>query len=258
MNVRSLCRGPVTLLVPAWISACLDTGLDQVQVPLNLAGTALDAPFSVRDDWQVELEQAQLAFGPLRLCAGQRASGLCDTARAEWLDSAVVDLVSGTPMPVGELSGSSGVVRSSMYDLGIVSLLTRSEPVLLTAAEALGGQSLRLVGRASQSDVSLLFSVAMRIEQGEDVERGAPVIRLASTPDQVHDLGQPGSSLTVRFDPRPLLSNVDFTGLMQSTACQPTCPAPIEFVEGSQPYRAVRNDIQAGPRPVFEWRVDDP
>lgn len=239
------------------LSSCLDTGLDDVRIPLRLAGTTLDAPFPVRGGWQVELERAELAFGPLTLCAGARPGGFCDTARAEWLDSAVVDVLSTEPSHVGELRGSGGTVRSSMYDLGIVSLLTEGQPLVLPAAEALGGNSVRLAGRAARDGAAIRFTAQVRIGETDGMASGFPAIRLASTPDQVRELGEPGLALSVRFDARPWLENVDFDGLLASDECQPECPDPLGFAEGSQPHRAVRTDIEGGSRPAFEWSSED-
>lgn len=241
----------------ALLTSCLDTGLDDVRIPLRLAGTALGAPFPVRGDFQVELEQAELAFGPLTLCAGARPGGFCDTARAEWLDSAVVNVLSAEPAHVGELSGSGGMARSSMYDLGFVSSLTQGQPWVLPAAEALGGSSVRLAGRAVRGSMAIRFTAEARIQELEGTASGYPAIRLASTPDQVRDLGEPGLSLTVRFDARPWLENVDFDALLASSACQPECPDPVGFPEGSQAQRAVRTDIEGGSRPAFEWSSED-
>ncbi len=235
------------------LAACLDVGLDEVTIPVSLAGTAPGGPIDVRGGFRVELRRADLAFGPLRLCAGERANGLCDTARAEWLDSAVVDALSDEAALAGELHGSAGVVRSAMYDLGIVSLLAQRDPLVLSAAEALGQSSLALEGTATRADSSFNFSAQLRIEQAEDVERGTPVVRLASSPDQVHDLGAPGSALTLRFDASSWLADVDFEALLASPVCQPTCTDPLVFTAGSQAERAIYIELVAGARPTFEW-----
>ena len=81
-------------------------------------------------DVSVTIDRADLAFGPLYLCAGATAGDLCDTARFEWLDSAVVDTTLSDPVKVGELSGVTGTVRSWMYDLGLSSQLTREAPFI--------------------------------------------------------------------------------------------------------------------------------
>lgn len=247
-------RASVILLV--LLPSCLETGVDDVRIPLRLAGTALEAPFPVRSDWQVELEQAELAFGPLTLCAGARSGGFCDTARAEWLGSVVVDVLSAEPVPAGELIGSGGMVRSSMYDLGFVSSLTQRQALVLPAAEALGGTSVRVLGRAVRDSVGIRFTADVRIADADGMASGFPAIRHASTPDQVRDLGEPGLSLTVRFDARTWLENVDFDGLLASDACQPECPDPVGFAESSQPHRALRTDIEGSSRPTFEWSTE--
>ena len=98
-------------------------------------------------------------------------------------------------------------------------------------------------------------------------------------------------SLTVRFDPRPWLQDVDFEALVEDADCVPggppivcaggvelTCSADgsvdaspdceslglacvreagcverLQFEPESQGYRAVRGALVSGARPVFEW-----
>jgi hypothetical protein len=178
-----------------------------------------------------------------------------------------------------------------MADLGITSLLTRPEPLVLEAAESLGGASLRVEGRTRVGGVDLPFSAELPIQQEEETEIGIPVLR--SSPGAVAPYevlpGEPG--LSVRFDPRPWLADVDFDGLVADEACAPggpevACQGSIEqscdedgnvastrdcadadqfcasgqgcvemlvFPEGGQALRAIRTAVLAGPRPVFEW-----
>lgn len=229
--------------------ACIDTGPQHTTIELSVAGTGVTAPFVVDTDWQVTFDSAELAFGPLYLCAGTQAGALCETARAEWLDSAVVDALEPSARQVGSMDALTGTVRSWMYDLGIVSLLTRPEPVALDAAASLGGYSVRLSGTASRGSDAIAFSAALVIQQDTGTETGVPVVRSAPSQGFSHDLGEQ-DQLTVRFDPRPWLDAIDFDQLCDATL---GCPAEVELEPESQAARAIRNQLVAGPRPSFEF-----
>ena len=54
----------------ALTTSCIDTGQERVTMPLRLAGTPPTAPSAALNGWSVELARADLAFGPLYLCAG--------------------------------------------------------------------------------------------------------------------------------------------------------------------------------------------
>ena len=229
--------------------ACIDTGPQRTALALSVAGADAAGPFTVDADWQVTLDNAQLAFGPLYLCGGTQAGALCETARAEWLDSVVVDALDPAAAQVGTMDALTGAVRSWMYDLGIVSLLTRPEPVGLSAAEALGGYSVRLSGTASRGADVIEFSAALAIQQDTGTETGVPVVRSAPSAAFEHELGEQ-DRLTVRFDPRPWLDTIDFDQLCDAAL---GCPTEVELEPGSQASRAIRNQLVAGPRPSFDF-----
>lgn len=234
--------------------ACVDTGSDPVVVPLSVGGVdeASDS-FEGRDGWEVTITDAQIVFGPLRLCAGTQAGAVCETARAEWLDAAHIDLLSDAES-VGELLGSRGMVRSWMFDLGLVSLLTQSDSFEYDAVSELDGASVRLQFAATDGDQESEFLLELPIEQSEDTEQGVPVVRSAGAElDQELDSGL---ALTVWFDPRAWLSNVDFAALSTELGCEEAdeaCAGVGEIPTESQAYRAVRAAIGGGRSPEFEW-----
>jgi len=230
-------------------TACVDTGATRTDIALSVAGTEVDAPFIVDTDWQVSLDSADLAFGPLWLCAGTQAGELCDTARAEWLDSVVIDALDPATKSAGMLDGLTGRVHSWMFDLGIVSLLTQQQPVQLDAASALGGNSVRLSGTATRGTDVIAFDVELRVQQEEDTEQGVAVVRSASAAAFDHELTGSGEALTVRFDPRPWLDAVDFDQFCDATGCA----SDVVFEPDSQAWRAVRNQLVAGKRPAFDF-----
>ncbi|MCB9755322.1 MAG: hypothetical protein H6713_35730 [Myxococcales bacterium] len=284
----------LALLLPA--AASCDTGQVTTAAPLRLAGVAVEGAVEGKDGALITLTAAELAFGPLYLCAGTQAGELCETARLEWLESAVVDALDPTPTEVGELVGVTGVVRSWMYDLGLSSQLTQQGPLVLDAAEALGGSSVRLTGQAELAGVTIPFLAAVPIQQEAETEQGVPVVRKSASEDFEHELREERrSTLLVRFDPRPWVAEIDFADLLVEETCSEGgpakvcagvlertcgpdgavaeerdcaaegagcyrglgCAARVEFAPGSQGFKAVRDQVVSGPRPAFEWSAED-
>lgn len=253
MTLRCLA---LSLLV---VSACADVGQDRVAVPLQVAGTAAPADGVVTTDGvTLQLTRADLAFGPLVLCAGATAGELCDTARVEWLDSVVVDALDPQPATVGSLNGVSGSVRSWMYDLGISSQLTDDDPFVLSAAESLDGMSVVIEGEAILDGLALPFRAALPIAQAGDAERGVPMVRKSSSEQFSHVITGAEASLTVRFDAAAWLGAMKLRPAIEEIqACladaRDDCASTLELFPDSAPYRALRNAIVAGARPDFVW-----
>lgn len=277
---------PLALL----LGGCIDTTTEATTVGLEVAGTDASEPFDGRNGARVTLSRADLAFGPLYLCAGYTAGELCDEALAQWTDAAVVDSLDPSPVEVGRMEAITGTARSYMYDLGIASLLTRPEPLVTEAAASLGPASVVLEGTAEVDGQALPFTVAIRVEQSAEVEQGVPVIRGAESDGfEGEILPDDRSRLLVAFDPRPWLATADFGALVEDAACSPEreiacagaleqrcapdgtvaetrdcaaageacvrevgCVERIELAPDGQVGRAVRNAIAAGRRPSFQ------
>lgn len=231
--------GAVAGLLVTLASGCLDTGRERVSLPLRVAGVT-PSPVAGAAGWTITLDGAELAFGPLYLCAGEQAGALCDTARLEWTGSALVDALDPEPRVAGALEGVSGPVRSWMYDLGITSLLTQQRPTALAAAIELGENSVRLSGVARRDERALPFSLVLPIQQDEATELGACVVRKSASDPFEHEVAGDDTALTVRFDPAPWVREIDFDALAEDAL-------------DDQAQRAVRNAIVAGARPSFEW-----
>jgi hypothetical protein len=248
--MRALAVGLLGLLG----SACSDTGGNDVTAPLYVAGTDVSEPFIATGEVPVVLERADLAFGPFYLCAGVRAGKLCETARLEWLGSVLVPATSPEARRAGNLTGVSGTVRSFMYDLGITSLLTTTEPVVLPAAEELGGVSLIVEGSADVDGVVLPFRADVRVAQESETEIGVPVV-LGSTEDILgHEVTEQERGLLVEFDPRAWVRGVDFRALAQSASCAPPMAAVrCQVGAETQAFRSLHNAVVSGERPRFEW-----
>lgn len=267
---------------------CIDTGAEPVSIPLSVAGTDTDVILA-RRGVPVSLERADLAFGPLTLCAGFQAGDNCDSALVEWRDAVVVDTLNPESVPVGEIAGVGGSARSYMYDLGFVSLLTTSDPLALPAAEALGGASYVLEGVAEVDGVRIPFSARAVLSQIATIERGIPIIRSGPGEAFSRELDAASAPLTVRFTPGAWVSDIDFGALVQSRSCTPDvdvvcdgqleqrcaadgtietardcaatgevcqpnegCVERIELAPGSQALSAIRTALLSQTRPAFE------
>lgn len=276
------------------LSSCAETGQAPASVPLWVAGQDLADVVPAGGGTTVAVERAELAFGPLYLCAGTSAGDLCETARLEWLDSTVVDLMAAEPAEAGRLDGSTGAVRSWMYDLGISSQLTRTVPFVLSAARELDGASFVLQGVADVEGLAVPFEVAVVVQQTDDTELGVPVVRKSSSEVFFRDVVESEHGLVVRFDLAAWLRSVDFSSLVQrrsceqggaSTVCDGTieqqcdgelltasrdcaelgqvchaasgCVDRVRIEDDTEIFRALRNGLVSGRRPDFTW-LDGP
>lgn len=283
-------RKQALALITVLAAGCAETGQDRTSVPLFVAGTNVSEPVVAAFGVPVTIDRADLAFGPLYLCAGATAGDLCDTARLEWLETVVVDTTASEPAPAGELSGVTGTVRSWMYDLGISSQLTRREPFILDAATQLGGASLVLEGRAVVDGIEVPFTASVPIQQTDDTELGVPVVRKSTSESFFRDVGSDESALLLRFDPSAWVRGIDFRPYVSRQTCTsggPTivcdgaleracdgetelstrdctgighvcipkkgCRERLTIEAESEGYRSLRNALVSGGRPSFNW-----
>lgn len=243
------------LLALATCVSCGQSGQSYVEVPLYLAGSELSEPFLAQGGVEVTVQRARLAYGPLYLCAGNTAGDLCETARLEWLQTAVVDLANATPQRAGALQGVSGPVRSWMYDLGLSSQLTRSEPFVLEAAMQLGGASVVLEGTALVQEVPVPFFAEVRAAQTQSTELGVPVVRKSATEEFVYEVLPDEAGLLVRFNVEAWLTGFDFRPYASDESCstEAGCTSLLSAPSDSEWGRSLRNALVSGERPSFEW-----
>ena len=272
------------------IVGCAEMPQERVELPLLLKGVDLSAPISAKQDVNVTLDRAELAFGPLYLCAGATAGHLCETARLEWLGSAVVDMTSPEAQRVGALSGVTGSVRSWMYDLGISSQLTQLEPFTLDAARELDNSSLILEGDAQVGEITIPFRAKVSVQQTEMTELGVPVVRKGTSTPFFQEVTGAEEGLMIQFDPSAWVRTLDFSTYVRSDTCEVDgeplvcrgteelscegaevtssrdcaadgeiclprtgCASHLEVSPDSQLYRALRNALMSGARPSFQW-----
>lgn len=241
----------------ALFSACSSSPQDFVELPLVARGTS-PGDLEVDDDVSLALLRADVAFGPLYVCAGAQAGDHCDTARLEWRESAVVDALDDRPTEVGMLSGVTGEVRSWMFDYGITSLLTRSEPQILPAAQELGGVSLFVEGVATIEGTEVPFVIEVVVQQTNETERGVSVVRKSTSDVFRGEVTERSSMLQVEFDPSQWLSAIrrsDFEALALDCelGVDLACEA-VSFDTSSRVARVVAQAMTSGVRPVFTLR----
>lgn len=248
-------RSALALLFACALAGCGDVGQSQAEVPVYVSGTELASPIAAVGEVMLAIDRAELAFGPLYLCAGAQAGELCDAARLEWLGSVRIDLKDHEPRRAGTLSGTTGRVRSWMYDLGISSQLTHSDPFILDAARELGGASLVVEGRASQGGSEVPFVVGVIVQQGADVERGVPVVRKGTGDAFNHDVTGSEPGLWVRFDASAWLSKLDLRAELADSACVALgdCSEPLRLAPDGVAYRGLHNAVVSGRRPELTW-----
>jgi len=271
-------------------TSCIDTGQNYATVPLFAAGSDVSSPLMTSNNTPINIDRADLAFGPLYLCAGTTAGELCDTARFEWLDTATIDTTLTETVKLGELSGVTGPVRSWMYDLGISSQLTRTEPYVLDAAEQLGGFSFVLEARASVEGIEIAVVANIAIQQTEDTELGVPVIRKSTSESFFRDVSDDEAGLIITFDPSTWIKKLDLERHVTFETCTSSsaavicdgliericdgqtemsnrncsdfgqvclagtgCAETLNISSTGEDFRKIRNALLSGPRPSFIW-----
>lgn len=234
--------------------ACSSAPQDFVDVPLVARGTS-PSGLSLDEGVRLSLTRADVAFGPLYVCAGAQAGDNCDTARLEWRESAVVNTLDEEPQEIGILSGVTGEVRSFMFDYGITSLLTESEPQIQAAASELGGMSLLVEGVATIDGTEVPFTIGVVVTQTNETERGVSVIRKSSSDVFGGEVTENTSMLEVVFEPAEWLKalrRADFEtaapncALGESDSCE-----EVTFDATSRVAGIVGQAMTAGVRPAF-------
>lgn len=218
--------GFASILAACALSGCTDSAVTEVSMDLEVRGGARET--TLGDGTHVELTQADLAFGPFYLCAGAQAGMNCASALVEWTSAVTVDALSDAPVAIGELEGYSGRALSYMHDCGIVSLLTTDRPLVLPAAESLGGNSVRLVGVAEPptGGVVVPFRIELVIASSSEADRGQPVVRSAPG-DLDAEVGTESRTLRAHFEPTMWIAGLDASMFWQDGSCEDGGPSLV-------------------------------
>lgn len=220
------------------LAACERTGSTYVAVPLHGAG-ALRAPFEV-EGWSVELDRADVAFGPVWLCATMAADPeFCATSVLELTETVTIDGLAPAPEPLGTMHGIRGSVRSAMFDYGISWLPTAARAAANEGAPE--GRSARFAGTATRGAESFAFTCDLELTP---IMQGSLVVRGLRIP--AHDVAV-DDALVVRVDPRAWLSSLDFDRLAARGE------DPVVIAPGDPDYEALVVAMTAGTLPTFEW-----
>ena len=240
------CRSFLGMLLATWlVGGCTSTGRSPVEVPLHVAGTA-SAPI-VMGDYTLTLERADVAIGPLWLCAAQSASvESCETALLEYTATARVDALAPAPESVGMMQGVTGTLRSAMFDYGI-SWLAPS-PMARAASEAPEGHSAVFRARVVRASDGSSFGVAADVDV---VPSMAGAIAVPGRRVDEHTLvADVDDALIVRVDAARWWSRLDLARL---AARADAGEDPVVLRRGDPDYEALLVSMSAGALPTFEW-----
>ncbi len=239
-------RGNAWVHVCAWMAlwGCVDTGRSYVEVPFRARGE-MRAPFDV-NDWSIDLSRADLAMGPLYLCATESASPeFCDAATLEMLETVTIDALDSSPRELGTLRGITGTVRSAMWDYGMSWLGTASRPRTNPGAPeghsaVFSGVATHLDGRRFEFECALDISPIMA---GALVVRGRRI--------EAHSISDDGEMLTLVFEPRAWIRRLDFERLATRAS---EGEGSVVLSPGDPDYEALVVAMTSGALPDFEWQ----
>lgn len=198
---------------------CTTSATAPVSLELRVGGG--EREFTLGDGTRLLLTRADLAFGPFYLCAGAQAGQSCQTALAEWREAEVIDTIDPELVTVGTAEGYSGRALSYMHDCGLVSLLTTDEPLVLSAAEELGGRSVAIEGVAEvevDGAPSVPFRIELTLASSREADRGQPVVRSAPGAFDA-TIGSDSSVLVVRVQPSAWLTHLNASAFWQEASC---------------------------------------
>ncbi|MEW5849245.1 MAG: hypothetical protein AB2A00_10545 [Myxococcota bacterium] len=224
----------------AFVLSCGASGQREVEYAAVGVGRAARV-VEARGGWQVTLEEARVALGPVYFCATQAASAdLCPSARAELLATWPWDALDPRSQHLGTVHGVTGSIGSAQYDFGIVWLETDTQPRALQGA--VDGHSAVFRGRATRGDRTLRFVAnidAIPRAQGTHVVQGA---RTSA------DVLDSHTRLEVTVDPNLWWSGVDFDEFVDAPA-DDVVVVPAD----SRAANAVLVAMTANATPQFRW-----
>ncbi len=155
---------------------------------------------SASRDSGYEFDEFKMVFGPLVFCAADRPGETCDEARLEWRDAKVLDLLATERTHIGLLEGYTGLIRSYMYDLGLTSVMTSSEPRAHAAIEELNGSSVVFRGTFYESEHALPFEFNSPLSRSPELPLGVSLVHSAIGQLGQHDLSVGSKTVELRAD----------------------------------------------------------
>jgi len=242
MSATLRARAWAALVVSFALSGCGDTGRERVTLDAFARGTK--ARNIEIEGATLRLTEAEVAFGPLYLCATESAEvDLCETALAELLSTRTCDALSPQSQALGPLSGTTGSVRSGFFDYGISWTLTRKDAQ--PSEDAADGHSARLAGTITLDDgPTLRFRAdidAAPLSAGDAAVNGLKAR---------HELTPRSKSMTVQFDPSAWLKRIKLDRVLEIEVDE---QGEVRFEPGSQPYEAILQAMTANEPPALLW-----
>ncbi len=221
------------------VLSCGDSGSARLEIPATAHGTqARDVEI---DGAILRLTRAEVAFGPLYLCAAESAkSELCGTALAELLSTRLVDGLATKAQPLGTMEATSGSVRSGFFDYGITWRLTQQAPRPNPGAR----HSARFEGT-----IDLLNGDRYTFHAEMDIKPLSPGDAAVNGLKTRHELGRQTQTLSIMFDPSAWLTKVKLEKLLEIE----DDGGDIELTVGTQPYEAILQGMTVNSPPVLHW-----
>lgn len=226
------------------LASCVETGRAYVELPLLASGTGETRV--EQGEWTLELARADVAFGPLYLCATESASPeFCESAVLELTEAVTIDALDPAPQELATTFGVTGTVRSAMWDYGISWLATQPRARPLEGAVD-GERSASFELRVTHED-GRAFDVRAELEIAPSA-RGIVVVRGQRV--RAHDVTSSDDALRVRVDPIAWWSRVDVERLAARAAAGED---PVVLEPGDADYEALVVAMTAGALPTLEW-----
>lgn len=221
------------------LAACNDTGRAYVDIPLHAVGGP--DRLETDDGWSVSITRAELALGPIWLCATESASPeFCDASVLELTDSVRIDALDPEMQLLATMRGVTGTARSVMFDYGISWLPTASRA--RPTSGAIDGHSARFEARATHTD-GRTFELACDLDLLPPMQ-GAVVIRGQRI--EAREIVSSDDALVVRVDATRWLSRLDYERLAARGE------ARVVLAQGDADYEALVVALTAGALPSFE------
>ena len=241
------------------VVACGETGQNVVDLPVYGAAVAASIPFEVPSrlpamcaapcacelgTWTVTLERAEVGFGPLTVCANQRANPeQCADGVGELLAVGTIDARNPALQPLGIGAALTVEGLSSMWDYGLPWLLTQAEPTPQPGAPE--GHSLVLRGSAQKGATTLFFAADIDVIGSGP---GLPAVQGVSTPHVFTDTPQ---ALVVRVDAAAWTARIDFDALACARA--DVTETRVTIAPGSIDYTALVQAMTASQLPTIRF-----
>jgi hypothetical protein len=226
-----------SFLLTVFLIGCGDTGQKPVSYPLIATGTT--GPFAA-GAWEVTLDVAQVALGPIYFCATEAASmDLCPAAVNEFADVAQMNALDPAEQTLGRVEGVTGEIRSATYDFGVTWFNRQTSPQ--ASAKAPGGHSAHFEGSATRGATTLRFVSDVDVippQQGTLAVQGARMVA------SVHDSRQ---TLRIAIDPGAWWSDVDFDELAALSG------DPVVVTATSRAHNALVLRMTTVAMPSFDW-----